>query len=129
MALTSFESSIQFTEQAFENGSDVELLNMETFIAGSLNSLKSQENDVKASVDDHIEFVAGSTVDEIVHEGLLLCSIVGKRYDQELYDECEVSIPPGNLSPGREAVVRIEFPDRLRKEKVRSQLLHSGVVK
>ena len=75
MTLASIESSIQFTEQAFKNGSNVQILNMEKYILESLESLKNKENESEPCVDDYIEFITETTAEEVVDEGLSLCSV------------------------------------------------------
>ena len=36
----------------------------------------------KPCVDDYIEFLTGTTVEEVVDEGLSLCSVQVEKYDQ-----------------------------------------------
>ena len=56
--LASCESNIEFTEQAFKNGNDVQLLNMKKYISQSLETLKNTKSQTDPCVDEHIEFVA-----------------------------------------------------------------------
>ena len=56
--LASCENNIEFTEQAFKNGNDVQLLNMKMYISQSLGTLKNTKSQTDPCVDEHIEFVA-----------------------------------------------------------------------
>jgi len=62
-ALASMQSSVEFTEKAFENGSEVEILNM----SKQMNSAKWQ---LEPCVDDGLKFKSGNQLkDEIVTFG------------------------------------------------------------
>ena len=55
--LGSCESNIEFTEQALENGNDVQVLNMKKYISQSLETLKRTKSQFQPCVDDYLEFV------------------------------------------------------------------------
>ena len=64
VALASCESSIGFTERAFESGNNVQILSMEKYILQSLDQLKAVKDETKSSVTEHIEFIVPSSVQE-----------------------------------------------------------------
>ena len=64
MALASCESSIEFTEQAFKNGNDVQILSMEKYILQSLEELKGFRDQTEPCVTQDIGFVIPSSVQE-----------------------------------------------------------------
>ena len=55
-ALGSVQSSVEFTERAFENGSEVEILNMRKQMSSRLQDLNSARWQVEPCVDDGLEF-------------------------------------------------------------------------
>ena len=62
MALASCESSIEFTEEAFKNGNDVQILSMEKYILQSLEQLKAVKDQTEPCVTQVMEFVIPSSV-------------------------------------------------------------------
>ena len=64
MALASCESSIEFTEQAFKNGNDVQILSMEKYILHSLEQLKTAKDQTEPCVTQDMEFVIPSSAQE-----------------------------------------------------------------
>ena len=64
MALASCESSIEFTEQAFKNGNDVQILSMEKYILQSLEQLKTAKDQTEPCVTQDMEFVIPSSAQE-----------------------------------------------------------------
>lgn len=64
-ALASCESSIKFTEQAFKNGNDVQILSIKTFILHPLAHLKGVKDETKPCVgEDLVLAVPSSSVQE-----------------------------------------------------------------
>jgi 5'(3')-deoxyribonucleotidase len=68
VALASCESSIEFTEQAFKNGNDVQILSMEKYILQSLEHLKAVKDQTRPCVTEVMVFIIPSPVQEIVKE-------------------------------------------------------------
>ena len=56
MALASCESSIEFTEQAFKNGNDVQVLSMQKYILQSLEDLKRVKDQFQPCVTEDVTF-------------------------------------------------------------------------
>ena len=65
VALATCESSIEFTEFAFKNGNDVQILSMEKNILQSLHQLKTVKDQTKPSVTEDMMFVIPCSVQEI----------------------------------------------------------------
>jgi hypothetical protein len=61
VALASCESSIEFTEQAFKNGNDVQILSMEKYILQSLEQLKAVKDQTKPCVTEDMVFIIPSS--------------------------------------------------------------------
>jgi hypothetical protein len=68
VALASCESSIEFTEQAFKNGNDVQILSMEKYILQSLEQLKAVKDQTKPCVTEDMVFIIPSSVQETKKE-------------------------------------------------------------
>ena len=64
VALATCESSIEFTELAFKNGNDVQILSMEKNILQSLQQLKAVKDQTNPSVTEDMMFVFPSSVQE-----------------------------------------------------------------
>ena len=64
VALASCESSIGFTERAFESGNNVQILSMEKYILQSLDQLKAVKDETECSVTEDVEFIIPSSVQE-----------------------------------------------------------------
>ena len=64
MALASCDSSVEFTEQAFKNGNDVQILSMQKYILQSLEQLKTVKDKTEPCVTQHMMFVISSSVQE-----------------------------------------------------------------
>ena len=62
VALATCKSSIEFTELAFKNGNDVQILSMEKNILQSLQQLKAVKDQTKPSVTEDMMFVIPSSV-------------------------------------------------------------------
>ncbi|CAB4010685.1 tripartite motif-containing 45-like [Paramuricea clavata] len=71
VALASCESSIEFTEQAFKNGNDVQILSMEKYILQSLEQLKAVKDQTKPCVTEDMRFIIPSSVQEKKKELLI----------------------------------------------------------
>jgi len=59
-ALGSVQSSVEFTERAFENGSEIEILNMQKQMSNRLHFLNSVKWQLEPCVDDGLEFRPGN---------------------------------------------------------------------
>ncbi len=57
VALASCDSSIEFTERAFKNGNDVQILSMEKYILQSLEQLKAVKDQTKPCVSKDVKFI------------------------------------------------------------------------
>ncbi len=64
VALASCESSIEFTERAFSNGNDVQILSMEKYILQSLEQLKAVKDQTEPCVTEDMVFMIPSSVQE-----------------------------------------------------------------
>ena len=64
MALASCESSIVFTEEAFKNGNDVQILSMQKYILQSLEQLKTVKDQTEPCVTQDMGFIIPSSVQE-----------------------------------------------------------------
>jgi hypothetical protein len=64
VALATCESSIEFTEQAFKNGNDVQILSMEKYILQSLEQVKAVKDQTKPCVTEDMVFIIPSLVQE-----------------------------------------------------------------
>jgi predicted phosphatase len=64
VTLASCERSIKFTEQAFKNGNDVQILSMEKYILQSLEQLKAVKDQTQPCVTEYMEFTIPSSVQE-----------------------------------------------------------------
>jgi hypothetical protein len=71
VALASCESSIEFTEQAFKNGNDVQILSMEKYILQSLEQLKTVKDQTKPCVTVDMGFIIPSSAQEKKKELLI----------------------------------------------------------
>ena len=71
VALASCESSIEFTEQAFKNGNDVQILSMEKYILQSLEQLKAVKDQTKPCVTEDMVFIIPSSAQEKKKELLI----------------------------------------------------------
>ena len=85
ITLASCESNIKFTEQAFKNGNDVQLLNVKKYISQSLESLKNKENQIHPAVDDHIEFTTDFSVNDLDDKVALSCFVVDRSVSADKY--------------------------------------------
>jgi hypothetical protein len=71
VALASCESSIEFAEQAFKNGNDVQILSMKKYILQSLGQLKAVKDQTKPCVTEDMVFNIPSSVQEKKKELLI----------------------------------------------------------
>ncbi len=84
VALASCDSSIEFTERAFKNGNDVQILSMEKYILQSLQQLKAVKDQTEPCVTKDMVFIIPSSVQQTE-------KIVFKKYN------VVVALPsPGN---------------------------------
>ncbi len=64
VALASCDSSIEFTERAFRNGNDVQILSMEKYILQSLQRLKAVKDQTKPCVTEDMKFITPPSLQE-----------------------------------------------------------------
>ena len=64
VALASCESSIEFTEQAFKNGDDTQILSMEKYILQSLEQLQTASDQTEPCVTENMIFFIPPSVQE-----------------------------------------------------------------
>ena len=64
VALASCESSIEFTEQAFKNGDDTQILSMEKYILQSLEQLQTVSDQIDPCVTENMIFFIPPSVQE-----------------------------------------------------------------
>ena len=90
VALASCESSIEFTEQAFKNGNDTQILSMEKYILQSLDQLKAVKDQTNPCVTENIVFIV-PTSEPKTKETLL------NKYDVDATDAspdyCQTTFP------------------------------------
>ena len=71
-ALGSIQSSVEFTERAFENGSEVEILNMRKQMSKRLQDLNSAKWQLEPCVDGGLKFKSGNQLkNEIARHGVV----------------------------------------------------------
>lgn len=88
MTLASCESSIEFTERAFESGNDTQILNMKKYIARSLQTLRSEKTKTQPEGDDYIEFVNDYSIEHFDGKVNELCCVVDEK---ECAENCTIS--------------------------------------
>ena len=71
-ALGSVQSSVEFTERAFENGSEVEILTMRKQMASRLQGLNSTKRQLKPCVDGGFNFKS----DNQLKDDIVTCGVV-----------------------------------------------------
>jgi hypothetical protein len=99
VALASCESSIEFTEQAFKNGNDVQILSMEKYILQSLEQLKAVKDQTKPCVTEDMVFIIPSSVQKKKKELLIDYDVDVTVANPESYTasfkETEATFNPG----------------------------------
>jgi hypothetical protein len=99
MALASCESSIEFTEQAFKNGNDVQILSMEKYILQSLEQLKAVKDQTKPCVTEDMVFVIPSSVQakkkELLIEYDVDVTVANPESCTASFKETEATFNPG----------------------------------
>jgi hypothetical protein len=99
VALASCESSIEFTEQAFKNGNDVQILSMEKYILQSLEQLKAVKDQTKPCVTEDMVFIIPSSVQEKKKELLIDydvdVTVVNPESCTASFKETEATFNPG----------------------------------
>ena len=90
MALASCESSIEFTEHAFKNGNDVQILSMEKYILQSFEQLKTVKDQTEPCVTQNMVFIIPSSVQE-TNETLLT------KYEVDVAAEEETVLSTGEI--------------------------------
>ena len=63
--LDTYESSIDFVQQAFQSGSDAQILNMKKFISRRLNKLQFLYSQTQPCVDEYMKFRNNLSVKDI----------------------------------------------------------------
>ena len=82
----SCDSSVEFTEQAFKNGDDVQILSMEKYILQSLERLKTVKDQTKPCVPENMAFIVPSSLQEI------------NRKHLDDYDVSDTAVSPENCT-------------------------------
>jgi hypothetical protein len=99
VALASCESSIEFTEQAFKNGNDVQILSMEKYILQSLEHLKAVKDQTKPCVTEDMVFIIPSSVQEKKKELLIEydvdVTVANPESCTASFEETEATFNPG----------------------------------
>ena len=97
VALASCESSIGFTERAFESGNNVQILSMEKYILQSLDQLKAVKDETKSSVSKHIEFIVPLSVQErnLNAYDISEVGLVSPEHCNAFFQETETFFTPG----------------------------------
>ena len=96
VALASCESSIGFTERAFESGNNVQILSMEKYILQCLDQLKAVKDETKSSVTDDMKFSVPSSVQERNLNGYDVSNVgfVSPEHCSASFKETEASFTP-----------------------------------
>ena len=96
VALASCESSIGFTERAFESGNNVQILSMEKYILQCLDQLKAVKDETKSSVTDDMKFSVPSSVQERNLNGYDVSDVglVSPEHCSASFKETEASFTP-----------------------------------
>ena len=99
VALASCESSIEFTEQAFKNGNDVQILSMEKYILQSLEQLKAVKDQTKPCVTEDMVFIIPSSVQaekkELLIEYDVDVTVANPESCTASFKETEATFNPG----------------------------------
>ena len=97
VALASCESSIGFTERAFESGNNVQILSMEKYILQCLDQLKAVKDETECSVTKDMQFIVPSSVQKRNLNGYDVCdvSLVSIEHCSASFKETETSFTPG----------------------------------
>ena len=85
ITLASCESSSEFTEQAFKNGNDVQILNMKQYISQSLESLKMKNSQIQPCTNDHFDFITKFSVSDMEDKLFQSLSVIDERDCSENY--------------------------------------------
>ena len=113
MALATCESSIEFTERAFKNGNDVQILSMNKYMLKCLENLKKTKDQTQPCVTDHLKFIVPFSVQDIDCNLLQLHSLDDSVCCPEL--STATFKEPGTLKPGKKAVITVNFCDQYRR--------------
>ena len=75
-ALGTFQSSVEFTEKAFKNGSEVEILSMQGQISARLQDLNSAKLQLKPCADDAMKFEADNQLKQDIATSGVITDVV-----------------------------------------------------
>ena len=122
MALASCESSIEFTEQAFKNGNDVQVLSMQKYILQSLEDLKRVKDQTQPCVTEDMTFAISMSVNDIgnkLFNGYAVDDVVASP------GNCKASFnkPDAALKIGEQSTITIICYDKYNK-----RVKHGGQV-
>ena len=99
VALASCDSSIEFTERAFNSGNDVQILSMAKCILQSLEQLKAVKDQTKPCVAEDMMFVIPSSVQEtketLLHQYYVDVSVASPENCQASFKEEELMFDAG----------------------------------
>ena len=129
VALASCESSIEFTEQAFKNGNDTQILSMEKYILQSLEQLKTANDLTEPCVTENMIFFIPSSVQD-KKEGLFIDYDVNVSVANP--ENCRASFQQGGkvFHVGKQYSIKLICSDE-NKRRLRGQVikpLFTGVV-
>ena len=112
VALASCESSIEFTEQAFKNSDDVQILSVKKYILQSLEQLKTVKDQTEPCVTENMAFVIpSSSLQEINRKHLNNYDVNGTAASPE---NCTASFEQDDekFSPGKQYFIALICFDR-----------------
>ena len=137
MALANCESSIEFTDQAFINGNDVQILSMRKYILHSLEDLKKAKDQLKPCVHVNMKFTIPSSVQKI--EVVLQSHSLDDTIFRDKFDEGSVNLeeevngtgiavprrtlraPSSSFEAEGEFVERTKFREKRRERRTRAK--------
>ena len=107
--LASCESNIEFTELAFKNGNDVQVLNMKKYISQSLETLKKTKSDVQPCGDKYLEFTTALTENDLKEKLDEALSVVDEKRNPENYSASFIKESKKWLQTGTKNEITIKY--------------------
>lgn len=108
--LDTYESSIDFIQQAFQSGNDAQILNMKKYISRRLTELQCLYSQTQPCVDEYMEFRNDLSVKDIEEKIVRSCSILDEKVSPE---RCTASFKESQkyLKPGKQSVITLVCKD------------------
>ena len=108
--LDTYESSIDFVQQAFQSGNDAQILNMKKFLSRRLNELQCLYSQTQPCVDEYMKFRNDLSVKDIEEYLVRSCSMLD---DQVSSARCTASFKESQtyLKPGKQSVITLVCKD------------------